>query len=104
MDTWYARYLADPIGSICRNGRTYYRIIHFWHFTLRSDNEMIVIIDSKVFDRIGDLLLDEHGNEYRVEGVEMLSFRRPIPEWDSTTSSVLLSGDPFLLGEYLARK
>lgn len=105
-DTWndiYQRYTEDNDKIFEKDELTYYRIIECREFKINSMS-MLVTLDYKMNLKVNDKLIDENGVTYDIKGFEM--FRISIdefPEWYSKVTFVLLDGNPYGIGYYLAR-
>ncbi len=54
--------------------------------------------------KINDVLVDETGREFVFMSCEMLRFSGEIPEWYFKTSGLVVKGNDYSIGEYLAKK
>ena len=104
LDEEYQRYLEDPEHIVEKDGRTYFRIVHAELITLEQKERFLVVLDRKLWDKKGDILLDEEGREFTITRVQMLCFRNGIPMWYSHLDEVILKGDTKEIGHYLSRK
>lgn len=99
----YQKYLQDKEATIEINGLTYYRIIDLYEFRIRNAST-IAVLDNKMNLKIGDVLTDENGQIYNIISFEMFRISSAVfPEWYLKISFVVLDGDPYKIGNYLAK-
>ena len=47
---------------------------------------------------------DEFGNEFKIKAFEMFRWAGPVPEWAYKVHSVAISGNDYIIGNYLSKK
>ena len=99
----YNRYKADPKATVEINGITFYHALNITQVCSRKC-EFVVLLDNRLGLKTNDILVDEAGKEYTVNGFPMIRFISGIPEWYSEISMVVLIGDIDNVGHYFARK
>ncbi|MBQ9913517.1 MAG: hypothetical protein IJO73_04745 [Clostridia bacterium] len=103
INDYYQRYLQDEEAIIEIDGLTYYKIIELCEFRIR-EARALVLLDYSMNLKTGDLLVDEKGNEFNVMSFEMIKFcSDTFPEWYLKINQVVIDGDPYSMGEYLAK-
>lgn len=104
MDDWYERYLEDENRKILVNNKYFSKIIYRCEFHIKKDFCLLVAIEPQDKLYKGDVLIDECGNEFTIDGFEMIRFSGNIPEWYSKIVPVSIVGKSYDIGEYLAKK
>lgn len=103
MDSWYEDYKNDPDKLITINGLQYSKIIFRCQFYREEDYSLNVLIDPPETLEPKDILVDENGNEFVIKGFEMIRFST-IPEWYPRITPMLITGQTYDIGNYLAKK
>lgn len=104
MDSWYYEgYKNDPDKRIVIGEKVFSKIIFRCEFYRGEPYSLEVFIDPPEPLRIGDVLVDEKGNEYTLKSVEMIRFTT-IPEWYPRIAPLVISGTTYDIGEYLAKR
>lgn len=99
----YQKYLQDKEATREINGLPYYKIIDLYEFR-RKNSSTMVLLDSKIKIQIGDVLADENGKTYKVLAFEMPYIPIDIfPDWYLKICFVVLDGNPYQIGNYLAK-
>lgn len=104
MNDWYEAYKTDPNKTVSIGGTVYSKVIYrceFYGTSGTQEHTFIVLIDAVTPIKTGDTLVDEKGNEFAVEGFEMLHFNS-IPEWFPKIMPMRIKGNVYDIGEYLA--
>lgn len=104
MDDWYIEYLNDTARIICIDGKVFSKIIHRCEFYLKPGFCLLVVFEPQEQIFLGDVLIDEEGNQFSVAGFEMFRFTGNIPEWNSQFVTVSIIGENYCIGNYLRRK
>lgn len=104
MDDWYERYLEDENRKVVINNKCFSRIMHRCEFHVKKEFCFLVAIEPQVKLFKGDVLVDECGNEFTIDGFEMIRFAGNIPEWYSKIVTMSIVGKRYDIGEYLAKK
>ena len=99
----YNRYKVDPKAIIIINGTTFYHALNITR-TRIGGRALIVLLDNRLDIKINDVLVDEAGKEYIVNGFPMIRFSSGVPDRYSKISMVTLIGDVDNVGHYFARK
>ena len=99
----YHKYMNDSKAIIEINGRIYYRALCIVRTNIRG-RALIATLDSRLNMRVQDIIVDENGREYIVNGFEMYRFAGGIPEWFSNICTVMLVGDIDNTGKYFTKK
>lgn len=103
INDYYQRYLQDEEALIEIDGLTYYKVIDLCEFSLKEATAL-VILDCKMNLTVGDVLTDEKGNKFNLISFELLKFCNGVfPEWYLKINQVVIDGDPYSMGEYLAK-
>ena len=90
IEVFYEEYITDPKGIIEADGLIYYKIIQLIQIQAKKTLS-IVALDKKMSLRLGDILIDEKGNLFTVDGFEMIQFNSDtFPEWYLKISFVIL--------------
>ena len=106
MDAWYEDYKMDPTKTVTIGGMVYSKVIfrcEFYGTHGTKEYTFIVLVDVFTPIKTGDTLVDEHGNEFVVEGFEMIRYN-PIPEWYPRIVPMRIAGTTYDIGERLAKK
>lgn len=99
----YQRYIKDNDAIVEIDGLTYYKIIDLHEFRIR-DASIMVCIDNKIDLKIGDKVIDENGTIYNVKSFEMRRMSYDVfPDWYFKINYVILDGNPYKMGFYLAK-
>ncbi|MBQ6717671.1 MAG: hypothetical protein IJN22_02115 [Clostridia bacterium] len=99
----FQRYLEDTNSVFEVSGLTYYKIIECFEFKIK-DKTTLVTLDSKMDLKLEDKLIDENGITYNIKAFEMFRLSTAIfPDWYLKICFVALDGDPYNIGDYLAR-
>lgn len=100
---FYRRYLQDKVATREINGLIYYKIIDLYEFR-RKKSSIMTLLDTRMHLQIGDILVDENKSKYTVIAFEMPHIPYDIfPDWYLKINFVILDGDPYQIGEYLAK-
>ena len=104
MQDWFEAYENDSAKNIEVDGKNYYKIIYWCEFYKNDEKSLLVavVIDKDL--KIGDILVDENGNEFVFKDIEMLKYSSEIPKWSRSVLSILLQPLNDSIGEYLCRK
>ena len=100
---WYEEYKRDTEKSIIINGKTYYKIIYRCKYNRNNDFSWMVLVYIPEDYRIGDMLVDENGNEFIIKAVEMMTFTT-VPEWYPIMFPLCIVGKTNDIGIYFAKK
>ena len=100
---WYEEYKKDTEKSIDIDGKIYYKIIYRCKYNRNNDFSWMVLVYIPEDYRIGDMLVDENGNEFIIKAVEMTTFTT-IPEWYPTMFPLCIVGKKNDIGIYFAKK
>lgn len=100
---FYQRYLQDEETIIELDGLTYYKVIDLCEFRIKEATALVTL-DFRMELRVGDVLVDEKGHKFNVISFEMIKFCSDVfPEWYLKINPVVVDGDPYSMGEYLAK-
>lgn len=97
----YAEYKArDDIKKII-NGQEYTRVADSEVISIRNQDLLMIYIDKSINCRNGDLIEDENGNQFTVEGIAIIEFTVPAPKWYYNMLYMQISGrETDSIGEY----
>ncbi len=98
----YEEYKArDDIKKII-NGKEYTRIADSEVITIRNQDLFMIYIDKSINCRMGDLIEDENGNQFTVEGIAIFEFTVPAPKWYYNMLYIEISGrETNSIGDYV---
>ena len=100
---FYRRYLQDKDATREIDGLIYYKIIDLYEFG-RKKSSIMALLDTRMHLKIGDILVDENKSKYTVIAFEMPHIPCDIfPDWYLKINFVILDGNPYQIGEYLAK-
>lgn len=103
FDDIYIRWQNDDNSVIIINGINYYRALQIVKFPYYKNG--IIIALSRVMNlKIGDIIVDENGNEYEIKCFEMIRFVSDIPDWYMKISFAVVTYNSEKIGEYFAKK
>lgn len=103
VSDYYQRYNKDENAVLEINGRTYYKIIELYEFKVKSVS-ILSLVDIRMNLKIDDKLIDENGEKYNVKSFEMFRLSTAeFPDWYLKIVFVALDGDPYKIGDYLAK-
>ena len=86
------------------DGKFYSKIIHRCELYIYDDFTMLVGIEPQDELRIGDIIVDENRQEFSIKAFEMFRYVGEIPEWAFKISSMVIVGQDYSIGNYLAKK
>ena len=99
----YQRYLQDKDTTKEINGLIYYKIIDLYELR-RKKSSIMALLDTRMHLQIGDILVDENKSKYTVIAFEMPHIPIDVfPDWYLKISFVVLDGNPYQIGNYLAK-
>ena len=104
MNAWFEAYKKDSEKTLEIDGRVYSKIIHRCEFYIREDFTLLVDIEPMETLQIGDVLIDEFGREFEIKAFEMIRYAGGMPEWASIVWGIAITGQSYLIGNYLAKK
>ena len=104
MKAWFDAYKNDLEKIIEIDGKVYSKIIHRCEFYIYDDFTMLVDFEPREELRIGDMLVDENGQEFSIKAFEMFRYAGEIPEWAFKIISMAITGKDYSIGNYLAKK
>ena len=104
MQEWFKAYENDSAKNVEIDGNNYSKIIYWCDFYRNDEKMLLVSIEIGNDCKIGDILVDENGNEFVFRTVEMLKYPSEMPKWAYKVSSILLQCRDDLIGEYLCLK
>lgn len=104
MKAWFDAYKNDSEKIIEIDGKVYSKIIHRCEIYIYYDFTILVAFEPRDELRIGDMLVDENGQEFRIKSFEMFRYAGEIPEWTFKISSIAIIGEEYSIGDYLAKK
>ena len=103
LQTVFERYTKDTNAVFETEDHIYYKIIECYHFKTKIST-ILVALDIKMDLKLSDKLIDENGKIYNIKGFEMIRISTEnFPDWYSKLCFVSLDGDPYSIGDYLAR-
>ena len=104
MTAWFEAYKNDSEKSIEIDGKIYAKIIHRCEFYIYKDFTYFVAFEPKEALRIGDILVDELGHEFKVKAFEMIRYATSsMPEWAGKVITMSITGEDYSIGNYLAK-
>lgn len=103
IDDCYYAYKQDPLGIIEMDGHVYSKIISHCRFYGYEDYSYHIIWEPHNTIRRNDVLVDENGNRFSVRSFEMIRFLGEIPQWYLKALPIVITGDCWDIGNYLAK-
>ncbi len=103
MTAWYKLYKLDPHRHLLKDGVNFKRIIDRCEYYLYPEPAFLVFMELSELLKLGDTLTDEHGNEFMVDNFVHMQFPE-IPEWYPAVFPMVITGDSYEIGEYLAKQ
>lgn len=103
MTAWYKLYKLDPQRHLLKDGLKFSRIIDRCEFYQFPEPAFVVFMELSELLKIGDTLTDEHGNEFAVDSFFHMQFSE-IPDWYPSVFPMVITGDSYEIGEYLAKQ
>ena len=98
----YDAYRNDMRNVVEIDGVKYYKIIHLAKLEI-GKTLYVVTLDSQMDLRLKDVLIDENGRTYDVNGFEMVRIvPKVFPYWYMKVNFVSISGYMENIGDYLA--
>ena len=105
MTAWFEAYKNDPENVVEIDEKTFVKIIHRCEFYIYKDFTFLVAFEPKETLRIGDVLVDELGHEFKVKGFEMIRYATSsMLEWAGKVIPMSITGQDYSIGNYLAKK
>ena len=104
MQEWFKAYENDSAKNVEIDGKNYSKIIYWCEFYKNDEKSLLVAVVTDKDLKIGDILVDENGNEFVFKDIEMLKYSSEIPKWSRSVLSILLQPLNDSIGEYLCRK
>ena len=104
MQEWFKAYENDSAKNVEIDGKNYSKIIYWCEFYKNDEKSLLIAVVTEKDWKVGDILVDENGNEFVFKDVEMLKYSSEIPRWACSVSSILLQPINGSVGEYLCRK
>lgn len=104
MQEWFKAYENDSAKNVEIDGKNYSKIIYWCEFYKNDEKSLLIAVVTEKDWKVGDILVDENGNEFVFKDVEMLKYSNEIPRWACSVSSILLQPINGSVGEYLCRK
>ena len=84
------------------NGKEYTRVADSEVISIRNQDLFMIYIDKSINCRMGDLIEDENGNQFTVEGIAIFEFTVPAPKWYYNMLYIEISGrETNSIGDYL---
>ena len=103
FDDMLPRYLDDADRVYKLNDLTFYKAFQIFDIFV-GKRKTIVVLSTEIGNlRLGDVLLDNNSNEYRITEFEMFRMWSSIPDWYMKISFLALSGPEDNIGEYFAK-
>ena len=100
---YYERYMNNENRTFGKDGRTYYRIIECREWRINRA-PILVMVDAKSYFNLVDKLIDENGVVYEIYSYPMFRILCDnFPNWSQKLLFVALKGEPYTIGDYLAR-
>ena len=103
MNSWCSLYKLDPQRHLLKDGLKFSRIIDRCEYYLYPEPACVVFMELIELLKIGDTLTDEHGNQFAVDSFVHMQFSE-IPDWYPTVFPMVITGDSYEIGEYLAKQ
>lgn len=105
MSEWFEAYKNDTEKLIEIDGKVYARIIHRCEFYIYEDFTLLVAFEPQENLRIGDVLIDELGHEFKIKAFEMIRYTTSsMPEWAGKVVPMAITGQGYTIGDYIAKK
>lgn len=103
MSEWFEAYKNDPEKEIVIDNIIYRKIIHRAEFYIYDEPSLLVDIEPTKEWRIGDILADEDGREFKIKSFAMIRYSGDLPEWHLKISNILIQGQDYCIGNYLCK-
>lgn len=101
FDEKLKRYIEDNGKTITIENTTYNKAFEIIQL---GNNKTIAALNNQMNLKINDTIIDNHGNEYIVDGFEMIRLlSETFPEWYKILSYVKIKGNFENIGEYFTK-
>ncbi len=84
------------------NGQEYTRVADSEVISIGKQDLFMIYIDKSINCKMGDLIEDENGNQFTVEGIANIEFTVPAPKWYYNMLYIQISShETDSIGEYV---
>lgn len=103
MSVCFKQYMIDSDKFMEYENKLFSKIIYRCEFYIYDDCTFLVSFEPRESLKIGDILVDEFGNNFTIRAFEMFRWVEDIPEWANKILSIAVTGQNYTIGNYIAK-